>query len=70
MGQWHARCFPVMVFGRSDDSHAVLQRVSLDVSDFTLPHTPTDSIIVTSAIPQDFSRAPRLGSQWDALSPH
>ena len=44
-----------MVFGRSDGSHAVLQRVSLDVSDFTLPRTTTDSIILTSAIPQDFS---------------
>ena len=42
-----------MVFGRSDDSHAVLQRVSLDVSDFTLPRTTTDSIILTSAIQQD-----------------
>ena len=60
IGQWHARCFPVMVFGRSDDSHAVLQRVSLDLSDFTLPHTPTDSIIVTSATPQFFLRGSKV----------
>jgi hypothetical protein len=41
-----------MVFGRSDGSHAVLQRVSLDVSDFTFLRTTTDSMILTSAIPQ------------------
>ena len=41
-----------MVFGRSDDSHAVLQRVTLDVSDFSFLRTTTDSMILTSAIPQ------------------
>ena len=71
IGQWHARCSPVMVFGRSDGSHAVLQRVSRDLSDFTLPQTPSDSTILTSATTQAFSfRAPWLWSQWDALSPH
>ena len=33
MGRWPPPCFPAMVCGRNDDSHAVLQRVTLDVSD-------------------------------------
>ena len=43
-----------MVFGRSDGSHAVLQWVLRDLSDFTLPQTPSDSTIRTSATTQPF----------------
>ena len=50
-----------MVFGRSDGSHAVLQWVLRDCSDFTLPQTPSDSIILTSATTQTyFVRSPWL----------
>ena len=69
-GEWHGMSALVMIFCRSDGSHAVLEWVARDRSDVTLLQTSSDSTSLTTATPQPFFvRSPWFGSQWDVFPP-